>query len=201
MSKFTRRTFVRRGTATLGTVLGLGLLPSLTRKLHATDESSPPVVPNGLKFDYAGDGTASRTETFHGGTLTISIAFTCSPAKGVCSTVGLMSVLRQASFSITLSGVFYKGTAVDLSLVTWQVVDGVPRVTSVTHPNPPTTAMDVAIANPNNTNETVGTLFTLGSRGSDPYVSFTAMVFLGDEYSPQYKLGPIQYTATACTVA
>ena len=200
MSKFTRRTFVKRGSATLGAVLGLGLLPSLTRKLHATDQSTPPPAANGVKFDYEGNGTASRTDTYQGGTLTMSITFTCSPAKGVCGAVGLMSVLRSATFVTTLSGVNYRAAATDLSLCTWQCVGGAPMCTQVLHPNPPTTHPDVAIANINNPNETVGTLFTIGSRGSDPYVSLTAMVLLGDEYSQEFTLGPIQYSVAACTV-
>ncbi len=201
MANISKRSFVKRGgAATLGTFLGLGLLPSLTRKLHATDQSGPPPVPNGVKFDYAGNGTASRSDTFQGGTLTMSITFSCSPGKGVCAPTGLFSTLRTATFSITLSGVFYTGTATDQSLITWECLEGTPMPAGVIHPTPPTTGPNVAIGNPNNPKETVGTLFTIGSRGSDPYVAYGAQVMIGDEYSPEFKLGPIQYTAACCVV-
>ena len=48
MKKITRRTFAKRtGGATLGSAIGLGILPSITRKLHATDNSgdTPPPTP------------------------------------------------------------------------------------------------------------------------------------------------------------
>ena len=203
MIKVTRRTFIRRsGTATLGSVLGLGLLPSLTRKLHATDQSEPTNVntSNGVKFGYERDSLTQSWQT-KGGTLTITIKFTSSPEKGVCAATGVMSVTRIASFKIIHSKVAYIGTVTDLSLVTWQAQDGVPAVIYVAHPTPPTTAPVVAIANPDNPGQTIGTLFTVGSASTDTAVSMTATVYIGDEYSADYTLGPLAYTVAACTVA
>lgn len=130
----------------------------------------------------------------------MSITFSCSPGKGVCGVTGLMSTLRTATFSITLGGVLYTGTATDQSLITWECVEGTPMAVSVIHPKPPSTGPNVAIGNPNNPKETVGTLYTIGSTGSDPFVSFGAQVLIGDEYSPAFALGPIQYTAACCVV-
>ena len=200
MSKISKRSFVKRGTAaTLGTFLGLGLLPSFTRKLHATDLSVGP-TPTGIKFDWKGSGTISRSDTFQGGNLSMSISFSCSPAKGVCGTSATMITLRTVTFSITLFGVFYTATATDMSLITWECDQGDALPAYVSHPKPPTTFQDVAIANPNNPKETVGTLFTIGSRGSDRFVAYGAQVLIGDEYSPAFKLGPMEYTPACCVV-
>ncbi len=202
MIKVTRRTFIKRsGTATLGSVLGLGLLPSLTRKLHATDQSVPPVTKsaNGVKFQYE---KASLTQGWDvkGGKLSISITLSSSPEQGVCALTGVISVLRTATFALLHSKVEYTGKVTDLSLVTWQCQNGVPQAVYVAHPSPPSTAPVVAIANPNNPQETIGTLFTTGSASTDTAVSMTATVYIGDEYSADYTLGPLPYTVSPCVI-
>jgi hypothetical protein len=202
MIRVTRRTFIKRsGTATLGSVLGLGLLPSLTRKLHATDQSEPTISKssNGVKFKFE---KASLTQSWDvkGGKLSISINLSSSPEQGVCALTGVMSVLRVASFVITHSRVAYLGKVTDLSLVTWQSQDGVPRPVYVAHPTPPSTAPVVAIANPDRPAETIGTLFTTGSASTDTAVSMTATVYIGDEYSNDYTLGPLPYSVSPCPV-
>lgn len=76
MTKYTRRSFVKRtGSATLGAALGLGLLPSLTRKLHAADTSTG----EGVKTtNTLGVGVTSKIDV-PGGRLCLSVKFTINP--------------------------------------------------------------------------------------------------------------------------
>lgn len=196
MSDVTRRVFIKRGgAATLGSALGLGLLPSLTRKLHATDQSGDvtncklnhPLLP--LSEDYA----------VMGGVLTMSITLAASSGNGVCSGSAVMNVMRSATYTRKLLPRLawsYTATFREISNVTWQCLGGVPTATSVTHPVPPT-SLDAAIANPNNPSETIGTLSMEVSNAANPAVQMTATVIIGDE-SASRTLGPLSYRPACC---
>lgn len=195
MTKFTRRVFIKKsGAATLGSVLGLGLLPSLTRKLHATDQSGE--TPANIKLSY-GQTSLTQSWQYMSGTLSMSIVLASSPGNGVCSGTAIMNVVRRATYTQVRPRVTYTGTVSEISNITWQCVGGVASATSVTHPTPPTSP-DVAIANVNNPNETIGTLSTASSGGSNPAVSISAIVLIGDEPSKEYTLGPLSYTPSCC---
>lgn len=212
MSTFTRRSFVKKsGVATIGGVFGLGLLPSLTRKLHATDQSltiagtRPAAQSTGISLTLQ---LASKTQSWEylGGTLVMSLQLTPTPAAGVCAGSVVMSVLRTAVYTFVKSNgiggmknVTYKGTAKYNTLVTWLAENGVARFISAV-PIAPTTAPDVAIANVEASNETIGTLFTVGTHASDTNVALSATVLVGDEYSPEYKIGPLPYQTPACVM-
>ncbi len=194
MSRFTRRVFIKRGgAATLGSALGMGLLPSLTRKLHATDQSGG--VPTNVKLTYS-QTAKKQSWQYMGGTLTITIQLVSSPESGVCSGSAVMSVSRTAIYTKVSPKVTYTASYSEIANVTWQCIGGVATATSVTHPTPPSSP-DIAIANVNNSKETIGTLSTVGSAGSNPAVSLTATVLIGDELSPDYTLG-LSYTPACC---
>jgi len=194
MSRFTRRVFIKRGgAATLGSVLGLGLLPSLTRKLHATDQSGGESTQ--VKLTYA-QPAKKQSWQYMGGTLTLTIQLVSSPESGVCSGTAVMSVARTAIYTKASSRVTYTASFSEIANVTWQCIGGVATATSVTHPTTPSSP-DVAIANVNNPKETIGTLSTVGSAGSNPAVSLTATVLIGDELSPDHTL-ELTYTPACC---
>lgn len=193
MSKFTRRVFLKRsGTATLGSVLGLGLLPSLTRKLHATDESGDPTEAR-LTCDL---DTLSQSWAYMGGTLSLSIVLSPSLGSGVCGSAPVMTVTRTATYVKETKVVTYSAAFSEVSDVTWQCIGGVVTATSVTHPVPPS-GPDVAIANVDNAKETIGTLGVTGSSPTDPAVTISATVLIGDEFVT-HDLGPLAYAASCC---
>ena len=135
MTRFTRRVFIKRGgAATLGSVLGLGLLPSLTRKLHATDQSGGD--PRNVKLTY---DEAAKTQSWQylGGTLTISIQLVSSPESGVCSGTAVMGVSRTAIYTKASPRATYTASYSEIANVIWQCIGGVATATSVTHPTPP----------------------------------------------------------------
>jgi hypothetical protein len=122
MSQITRRSFVKRtGGVTLGAALGLGLLPSVTRKLHATDSS----VGEGIKFGYTEEVTAGPYAL---GTcaLLLRIEVSSSFGNGNCGEgIGTVVVNRIADvfalppFSILSGSVVVKQTS------KWRCVNGV----------------------------------------------------------------------------
>jgi hypothetical protein len=114
MTKYTRRSFVKRtGSATLGAALGLGLLPSLTRKLHAADTSVSQGVYGKWKKNPNNDSkegtvkvltpvpdTASQpAETLvhtlanGAGTVTTGIQRSMAPYKDCCNSVTVTDIL------------------------------------------------------------------------------------------------------------
>lgn len=194
MSHSTRRVFIKKsGAATLGSVLGLGLLPSLTRRLHATDQSGG--LTN-IKLSYT-QTSLSQSWGYLGGTLTLKIQLSSSPGNGVCSGSAVMSVTRTATYTKSLPKVTWSASYSEISNIIWQCVGGVATATSVTHPTPPSSP-DVAIANVDNPKETIGTLSTSGSPAASPAVSISATVLIGDELSPERTLGPLSYTPACC---
>jgi len=107
-----------------------------------------------------------------------------------------MSVARTAIYTKASLRVTYTASFSEVANVTWQCIGGVATATSVTHPTTPSSP-DVAIANVNNPKETIGTLSTVGSAGSNPAVSLTATVLIGDELSPDHTL-ELTYTPACC---
>ena len=73
--RINRRSFVKRtGAVTLGSVLGLGILPSINRRLHATDTSVNPITVTGVQY------SIPATKDYVTGT---SIAFSIANAKEI----------------------------------------------------------------------------------------------------------------------
>src|SRR5262245_22382340 len=114
MTNYTRRSFVKRtGSATLGAALGLGLLPSLTRKLHAADTSAAKGV---LALNPSGERRATFPTIVsiphpNGpvvvGNLTLSCEYIGSPPFGSC--VPSLTITRKLSlsFEIVAGGLSY----------------------------------------------------------------------------------------------
>jgi hypothetical protein len=111
---------------TLGTALGLGLLPSVTRKLHATDTST------GLGVLANWDDIPPLVVSHAGGTLKLTNAFSCTSGKGVCSGMIYILAKRTAAFS-------GNGTAniEELTVFTWINAGGVPKLMLELTPTPP----------------------------------------------------------------
>jgi hypothetical protein len=108
MTKYTRRSFVKRtGSATLGAALGLGLLPSLTRKLHASDTSDPqgvksqkPLALNATKIVPITDGSNQI------GQMTLETTQTSSPAQS-CLVSFAQTTTWKVTVAINIAGVAY----------------------------------------------------------------------------------------------
>ena len=84
MTHYTRRSFIKRaGSASLGTALGLGLIPSLTSKLKASDTSGGI---QGVVMQVTSSSTSATATpvAFAGGTLNAGVAITQMPTAGVC---------------------------------------------------------------------------------------------------------------------
>lgn len=196
MSKFTRRVFIKKsGVATLGSVLGLGLLPSLTRKLHATDESGEP--PGSCNINVPQSNSNGSWQCMSG-TVALSISLAASTDVGQCEEAPVLSLTRTASYTRVKPRVTYKATYTEIAAVTWQCNGGTVSATSVTHPSGPPGSLDVAIANVVNPIETIGTLSVSSSAASDPAVTISAIVLIGDEQSQEYALGPLSYVPSCC---
>ena len=148
MSHLTRRSFVKRtGAVTLGSALGLGVLPSVTRKLHATDTSTilsniraNPVSLDEL-LDYPPVSSVGKMR------MNIAVASTIGTA---CGAATIMSVNREAVYTqvaallnsarqpvLDSSGnpimVTYTGRAAISSVATWSCQNGMPAMTTPGH--------------------------------------------------------------------
>lgn len=121
MTKYTRRSFVKRtGSATLGAALGLGLLPSLTRKLHAADTSTSQGVNGKWKKNDAGDAlkvvaplpqaaclpsqTANATLPGNAGSFTVGIQQSMAPFQ-VCSNSVTVTEVLWINITAVINGV------------------------------------------------------------------------------------------------
>lgn len=156
MTKFTRRNFVKRtGAATIGSALGLGLLPSLTRRLHALDSST--LLAQGVEVLYSNKSTTDSWAV-QGGTLTITQTITASAALGAC--VSSLGVTRKRSYHYirVKNGKTYVGLTSHTDNQYYRCEGGVPVVFYEYHTWP----TPVAVADPNNPQDAIGTLYPGG---------------------------------------
>jgi hypothetical protein len=122
MDKISRRSFVKRsGAVTLGSVLGLGILPSVTRKLHATDYSQTCI--QGVKVDW-NSNSYSKTFPYGSGSLELGTALSCSVSKGVCSVTATVHILRYCVYRQTVGGVPCSASSYENAYYTYSCVDG-----------------------------------------------------------------------------
>lgn len=141
MNKITRRSFVKRtGGVSLGSVLGLGLLPSVTRRLHAADFSS---LTNGVSHNLNGSAPDTSqniapdyrnavevqeylSSALAGGTLQQWVHVGASLRRQECNYSLSLRITRQAVFSIVVGGVTYISAPISLYLVlTYDCQNGV----------------------------------------------------------------------------
>ncbi len=127
MTNITRRTFVKRsGAATLGSALGLGILPSLTRRLHAEDTSTSSDA--GVSAQYTSIYDLAPFEV-NGGTLTVEQKLKVSAPAYAC--VSSLQVVRAYTFNYikTVSGVVYRASAFGEMKRYYKCINGIPTIT------------------------------------------------------------------------
>jgi len=129
MTRYTRRSFVKRsGSATLGAALGLGLLPSLTRKLHAADNSGgtgiKALVPASTQLE------VSNTTNVQGGQLELKVKHVL-PATNTCVTPKIAHTVEYtAKFTVNIGGVAYQGLGGWSRTREWDCAQGTVRLIS-----------------------------------------------------------------------
>jgi len=127
MTKISRRTFVKRsGAATLGGALGLGILPSLTRRLHASDTSTQ--AGSGVEILYS-SVTDLASYKVNGGNLTISQVLASTAVPGSC--VPSLKATRSYVFDYTkvVNGLTYNAHVTLEVHRYYSCVNGAPTVT------------------------------------------------------------------------
>jgi len=126
MSKITRRSFIKRtGAVTLGSTLGLGLLPSVTRKLYATDLSQFTVF--GVIFQ--SEQLVYQDFFDYGpGQLEVGMVLNMEHPLGQCNIWSKCHIYRYATYREERSGVYYNGTTWDSIHATWECVRGVVKL-------------------------------------------------------------------------
>jgi hypothetical protein len=194
MTKITRRSFVKRsGAATLGSALGLGVLPSLTRRLHAQDtslESSQGVT---ILFKTASDLSAYSV---NGGQLTIKQVLTVSTAAGLC--VPSLKATRTYDYKFTkvVNNLEYTGIASAVVHRYYKCINGVPTITYAYGTN----LGPVGISNGKST---IG-MMDPAIRDSDGGQTSTAearLVFEDGQWSDWYPGANIPYQVLCCTLS
>jgi len=133
MSRLTRRSFVKRtGAVSLGSALGLGLLPSVTRKLYAVDTSTfmgiTPTAAEGVSPSAAGLNYPPGAPV---GEMLLTIGINASVAVGVCALSITVTISRTATYTQLQNGVDYKGTAKINSYYIWICEDGVVKLSKM----------------------------------------------------------------------
>ena len=138
MAKYTRRSFVKRsGSATLSAALGLGLLPSLTRKLHAADSSNL----TGIKANAPQGLNVTTTKTLEsGGTLELELNQVLSAPAGLCVLSIRVTQTYRVKLKKTLNGVTYRADANWVREYTWKCENGNPAK-SVNYDTTPSAAI------------------------------------------------------------
>jgi hypothetical protein len=139
MEKISRRSFVKRtGAVTLGSVLGLGILPSVTRRLHATDLSQ--AIIKGVAF-YWDTMQTSKDNVYGNGVMRIVVKLDTEAAKsgsitkGQCYLTGTVTIVREAFCTQTILGQACSGSARNVTTQSWSCKDGVPYCSGVTSEN------------------------------------------------------------------
>jgi hypothetical protein len=140
MNSLNRRSFIKRtGGATLGTALGLGLIPSVTNRLRAADTSttgvkcntSPPPPASGSPPPAPVISTSSPALAYAGGQITTGLDVTVPPTNSCVSSLRI-DYSRWIRFD-------YPGRAPQIMTETWSItwacVGGVPTASK----SPPVT--------------------------------------------------------------
>lgn len=196
MNKFSRRTFVKRtGAATLGSALGLGLLPSLTRKLYAVDSST---ASSGIAA-YLTSPVVPVNFSVGGGLLTLTITQSCTAASGTCVNSLCVTVKRNAKYTKTVSGKNYVGDITRTDSLYWRCESGVATLYYASHSQP----VSAPIANVLNPVETIGTLYPDGVTSEDQKTSGLRAKIFDDttgEWSSWYDFGNVSYVVYCCSL-
>jgi hypothetical protein len=198
MEKISRRSFIKRsGAVTLGSVLGLGMLPSVTRKLQAGDVSES--ILRGVSFSWGVTEISSGPLGYCGGTMELKIKLTPGAPKNQCEFAGVMKVKRSASFSIVENGKTFAGEASREFTYNWLCYNGVPTVNSIDEPG----ASEAPIKNVNNPNEIWGSV-SVGTPTSPPHNETTTTGKIsragGKWTAPTPSFGPLSYSTGCCSV-
>lgn len=122
MTSLTRRSFIKRtGSATLGTALGLGLIPSVTSKLKAVDTSGG--IQGVVYQPTSKSGSANAAPVaFAGGTLNAGVSMSTATAAGTCNAQIVVKWRRWFSYSRDGAAIF---TEQQLWQTTWICSSGV----------------------------------------------------------------------------
>ncbi len=193
MEKLTRRSFVKRsGAVTLGSVLGLGVLPSLTRKLHATDLSMALVT--GVSFNWPAVSMVTKSRSGKG-EIELGIAIDADAPKGQCNLTATMHIYRYAIYRETRNGSAYFGCSWDDCYYTWHCMNGVVGMKSGhgTSSGPATIY--------NNAGENVGAICATTSTDGYNNCMVYGQLYQDDEWKPKVPHGPLIYTPSCCVIA
>ena len=123
MTQYTRRSFIKRaGSASLGTALGLGLIPSVTSKLKAADTST---LATGVVMQLNGTTTrATNSSTSYGGhNIEVGVEILSYPTPGTC--LRSIAVRWRRWYQVTLVGSTTPTLSQQIWTVTWTCVNGV----------------------------------------------------------------------------
>lgn len=208
MTFITRRAFIKRtGSASLGTALGLGLIPSVTTKLKAADTSG------GIKGVRATTTSAGITASaaplaFGGGTVHAGVSFTYLYAAGSCNAQLVVKWRRWFSYSRSGAVVF---TEQQLWQTSWICSGG--SVSSSTQylnedgslPAPGTTANTMTLESRPITDakgKVVGLLEQLASPGAGPTAQGVKAA-VTDGFNPISSIidtGLVSHSVSCCTL-
>ena len=195
MNKLSRRSFVKRtGAATIGSALGLGLLPSLTRKLYAVDSST---ASSGVAA-YITSPVVPVTVPVNGGLLTLTITQSCTAAPGVCVNSLCVTVKRNARFTKTVSGKNYVGDITRTDSLYWRCESGVATLFYASHSQP----VSAPIANVTDPADTRGVVYPDGVTSEDQKTSgLRAKIFdnTTGEWSDWSDFGTVSYVVYCCS--
>jgi hypothetical protein len=124
MTQYTRRSFIKRaGSASLGTALGLGLVPSITNKLKAVDTSSG-VMGVVMQLTSA-SSSATASTAYAGGTINAGVAIIQMPTAGTCLLSISVVWRRWLSYARGGATIF---TSEQRWRTTWTCVNGAPSM-------------------------------------------------------------------------
>lgn len=193
MEKISRRAFVKRsGAVTLGSVLGLGMLPSLTRKLHAADSSR--VAITGVNLNWT-SGSMSSVTPYMGGELEVGISIDGDAPKGQCNLTATMHIYRYAIYRKTIEGTGYFGCSWDDAYYTWHCMYGVVSVKSAHG----TSSGPVTIRSNSGTPLGAVCLGTSTPGFNAPMAD--GRVYMNDDWGPAVNVGPLSYAASCCSIS
>lgn len=195
MDKISRRSFVKRtGGVTLGSVLGLGILPSVTRKLHATDSSIfvPATLP-GVKLSW-GETEMRKTVAYFAGSLEIGIVMDADAPKSQCNLTGTMHAYRYGVYREVRNGSSYSGVAWDDGYYNWHCSNGAATLKSAYG----TASGPMPIKN--SAGASIGSIYLETSAASNPQLYASARVHQNGAFGATEQVGPLSYQPACCTI-
>lgn len=145
------------------------MVPSLTRKLHASDTSTPAPTP-GVRVQWS-TNQISESWALDGGTLTLRVTLHARVLLNTCVTSALTAVVRNGTYVKTTGGKTYQGSHGMIDRYYWRCESGVPVMFYSTGNFTPAGQSSVAIANVNDPTDTIGNIQVAGWT-SDDYQSF-----------------------------